>query len=246
MQPSSPQPARRLARHIARSGICSRRQAEELIADGRVKLAGKVARTPATVVSDCSLITVDDKPLNIEPTRLWLYHKPRGLLTTAADTHNRPTVFEQLAKNKNLPKVITVGRLDKESEGLLLLTNDGGLARRLTLPGKRVPRRYRVQIAGKPSRRRLQTLRKGAVIEGFSYLPIRISGGEEWYNVTLFEGKNREIRRMLKWCGLRVLRLIRISHGQYELGDLKIGEVREVVPPPDSTEEAKDYADNQR
>lgn len=229
--PSSPPAAKaaRIAWHIARCGLCSRRDAEKLIAAGRVKFGGEVVTIGAVAV-DSSPITVDDKPLPPPlKARLWLYHKPSGLITTARDTHNRRTVFDDLAAANLLPRVLAVGRLDRQSEGLLLLTNDGHLARRLTLPQNAVERRYRVQTEGEPHRSRLAELADGVTINRVRYAPIKISkAANGWYNVILVEGKNREIRRMMKWCNLRVMRLIRVGFGDFKLGDLKVGQVTEV------------------
>lgn len=224
----------RVAKLIARAGVCSRRDAERLIAEGRVKLDGKVLDTPAIVVDDPRRIQVDNKPLAAaEKTRLWRYHKPSGLVTTARDPEGRATVFERLPQD--LPRVITIGRLDLTSEGLLLLTNDGELARHLELPATGWVRRYRVRVHGMVDPGRLAMLGKGVVIDGVRYGAVeaqleREKGVNSWLVMGLTEGRNREVRRLCEWMGLQVTRLIRVSYGPFQLGLLPRGEVEEVPP----------------
>jgi 23S rRNA pseudouridine2605 synthase len=224
----------RVAKRIARAGLCSRREAEQLIAAGRVMVDGKTLTTPATLVSAQSHITIDGKPLaERQETRLWLYHKPRGLVTTHRDPQGRQTVFAAL--KQDLPRVISVGRLDLNSEGLLLLTNDGALSRLLELPSTGWRRRYRVRVFGKPDEKALAALEKGVTVDGTRYGPIaahveRVQGANCWLSVTLTEGKNREIRRVLAELDLQVNRLIRIAFGPFQLGNLAPGEVKEVSP----------------
>ncbi len=224
----------RIAKLIARAGVCSRRDAERLIAEGRVKLDGKVLDTPAIVVDDPRRIQVDGKPLAApEKTRLWRYHKPSGLVTTARDPEGRPTVFERLPQD--LPRVISVGRLDLTSEGLLLLTNDGALARHLELPATGWVRRYRVRVHGVVDPAKLAQLARGVTIEGIRYGAVdavleREKGLNAWLVMGLTEGRNREVRRLCEWMGLQVTRLIRVSYGPFQLGLLPRGEVEEVPP----------------
>lgn len=222
----------RIAKVMARAGLCSRRDAEVWVREGRVKVDGKVLESPAFCVSLSSHITVDGKPL---PQRnascLWLYYKPKGLVTTHKDEKGRPTIFANLPKN--LPRVISVGRLDLNSEGLLLLTNDGDLARTLELPSTGWVRKYRVRIHGKVELMKLKDLEKGITIKGIHYGPIiatldRQKGDNAWLTVSLKEGKNRELRRVFEHLGWPVSRLIRISYGPFELGDLSLGEVKSV------------------
>lgn len=222
----------RIAKVLARAGVCSRRDAEKLIAEGRVIVNGKKLDTPAFKVPPGARITVDGKPVGgAERTRLWRYHKPRGLVTSHKDEKDRPTVFESLPPS--MPRVISVGRLDYNSEGLLLLTNDGELARRLELPTNGWLRRYRVRVFGKLEQADLDRLKKGVVIEGVSYGPVEASmdrqqGGNAWATIALKEGKNREVRKLMEFIGVKVNRLIRVSFGPFHLGLLKEGGVDEV------------------
>jgi len=222
----------RVAKVMARAGLCSRREAERWIEDGRVSLNGKVLATPAVTVTDKDRITVDGKPLPMrERTRLWLYHKPRGLVTTNADPQGRPTVFSALPDE--LPRTMSVGRLDINTEGLLLLTNDGGLARLLELPSTGWLRRYRVRAHGRIEPAKLEALKDGVTIDGMIYGSIeatvdRQQGGNMWLTIGLREGKNREVKRVLDHLGLAVNRLIRVSYGPFQLGDLAPGSVQEI------------------
>lgn len=222
----------RIAKRIARAGLCSRRDAERWIEAGRVAVNGEVLSSPARNVGPDDAITVDGRPLPAhDPTRLWLFHKPRGLVTTTRDPQGRPTVFERLPET--LPRVVTVGRLDINTEGLLLLTNDGGLARILELPSTGWLRRYRVRVHGSVDQSILDRLRDGIAVDGVYYGAIeatfeRSVGSHGWLTVGLREGKNREIKRVLEHLGLTVNRLIRISYGPFQLGDLAAGAVREV------------------
>lgn len=222
----------RIAKVIARSGLCSRRDAERLITAGRVQVDGAVVKGPALNVTPAARITVDGDPLPAAaPTRLWRYHKPRGVVTSARDPQGRPTVFERLPLD--LPRVISVGRLDITSEGLLLLTNDGALKRRLELPQTGWTRRYRVRVHGKVDPGRLAALAKGVRVGGIDYGPIhavleRQTGANAWVSVALKEGKNREVRRVMEHLGLSVNRLIRVAYGPFQLGRLAVGAVEEV------------------
>jgi 23S rRNA pseudouridine2605 synthase len=222
----------RIAKLLARVGLCSRRDAERWIASGRVSVDGQVLTSPAVTVTAASHVRVDGTPLPIpERPRLWRYHKPAGLVTTHRDEKGRPTVFDALPKE--LPRVISVGRLDLTSEGLLLLTNDGGLAHRLELPATGWLRRYKVRVHGEVDPDRLAALDKGVTIDGVAYGPIRASlerpqGSNAWIALALREGKNREVRRVLEHLGLPVTRLIRLSFGPFQLGNLARGELAEV------------------
>jgi 23S rRNA pseudouridine2605 synthase len=225
-------PPERIAKLLARVGLCSRRDAERWIAAGRVSVDGRVLTTPALTVTAANEVRVDGAPLPTpERQRLWRYHKPAGLVTTHRDEKGRPTVFDALPKE--LPRVISVGRLDLNSEGLLLLTNDGALARRLELPATGWLRRYKVRVHGEVDPDRLAALANGITIEGVAYGPIRASlerpqGSNAWIALALREGKNREVRRVLEHLGLPVTRLIRLSFGPFQLGNLARGEVAEV------------------
>ena len=224
--------AERLAKFMARSGVCSRRDAEELIKQKRVTVNGEIIDTPAFKVEGSEKILLDGEKLpEIEQTRLWLYHKPAGLLTTHKDTEARATVFDHLPAG--LPRVISVGRLDLNSEGLLLLTNNGELSRKLELPENGWSRRYKVRVHGFINKNKLADLAKGATVDGLNYGPVKAelesqNGTNSWLIVTLNEGKNREVRKLMKSIGLEVARLIRLSYGPFQLGNLKKGEVREV------------------
>jgi 23S rRNA pseudouridine2605 synthase len=229
--PSSPE-AERIAKFLARAGVCSRRDAERLIAEGRVKLNGKVLDTPAVKVTAADKVQVDGRPIGAaEETRMWRYHKPSGLVTTHRDPAGRATVFEHLPPD--MPRVISVGRLDLTSEGLLLLTNDGELARKLELPANGWLRRYRARAYGRVTQEELDTLKNGITIEGIRYGPIdakleRGGSANSWINVSITEGKNREVRRVLDALGLRVNRLIRTSYGPFQLGTMLPGAVEEI------------------
>ncbi len=222
----------RIAKVIARAGVCSRRDAEKLIAEGRVGLDGEKVTTPAIRVGGHQVVSIDDKPLSEpEPTRLWRYHKPTGLVTTHRDPQGRPTVFNNLPKN--LPRVVSIGRLDINSEGLLLFTNDGALARKLELPAAGWVRKYRVRLFGKVSQADLDKLAQGVTIEGVTYEPViadleRSKGMYAWASVSLKEGKNREVKRLMELLGLRVARLIRVQYGPFHLGQLAESAVEEI------------------
>lgn len=224
----------RLAKVIARSGLCSRRDAEGWIKDGRVTVNGKKVLTPAFNVSDKDKIKVDGEPLAArQGTRVWLYHKPAGLVVTEKDPEGRPTVFEAL-EEKELPRVVSIGRLDINTEGLLLVTNDGGLKRVLELPATGWLRRYRVRAFGSVTQEQLDTLKDGIEIDGIQYGPIeaileRAQGSNSWLVLSLREGKNREVKNVLGALGLQVNRLIRVSYGPFQLGDLPEGEVEVVA-----------------
>lgn len=222
----------RIAKRLARAGLCSRRDAERWIAEGRVAVNGKKLDTPAFLVGPDDRIVVDGKPVGgPERTRLWLYHKPRGLMTTHRDPEGRATVFEKLPAD--MPRVISIGRLDYNSEGLLLLTNDGELARRLELPSTGWLRRYRVRVNGLPHPEHLAKLQQGVTVDGVAYGPITASierqqGDNAWLVLGLREGKNREVRRVMEHLGHPVSRLIRIAYGPFQLGTIEAGKVKEV------------------
>ena len=236
-EPESPGAAprgERIAKYLARAGIASRRDAERMISEGRVILNNTKVDHPAVFVTDGDIIQVDKRVIDApERTRLWRYHKPDGLVTTHKDPQDRPTVFQKMPAE--MKRVISVGRLDLNSEGLLLLTNDGGLARQLELPSTGWLRRYRVRVHGEVSVPALQALARGVVIEGVKYGPIdaaldSVKGSNAWLTVSIHEGKNREIRRVMAHLGLGTTRLIRIAYGPFQLGNLERGALSEVPP----------------
>jgi 23S rRNA pseudouridine2605 synthase len=226
------QSGERIAKRLSRAGIASRREAETIIAAGRVKVNGEVLSSPAFVVKPTDRIEIDGKPIPVvERTRLFLFHKPAGVVTTTRDPEGRKTVFDVLPPG--LPRLMTVGRLDINTEGLLLLTNDGGLARMLELPTTGWLRRYRVRVHGKPDEKALAELRNGIAVEGVFYGSIEAAverevGSNAWLAIGLREGKNREVKKILNALGLEVTRLIRVSFGPFQLGELAEGEVREI------------------
>lgn len=224
----------RIAKVLSRAGVASRREAERMIAAGEVAVNGKVIDSPALNVGPKDRITVNGKPLAPpEPARLWLYYKPEGLVTSASDEKGRETVFDHLPEG--MPRVMSVGRLDLNSEGLLLLTNDGELKRRLELPSTGWLRKYRVRVKGNPTDPDLEPLRAGITVEGEAFQPMQVvldrhQGANAWLTVGLREGKNREIRRAMAAIGLTVNRLIRISYGPFRLNEMQPGDVEEVRP----------------
>jgi 23S rRNA pseudouridine2605 synthase len=228
----------RIAKRIARAGYCSRRDAERLIGEGRVQVDGRTIESPALNVTADQEIKIDGERLKTaEPTRLFRYYKPEGLVTTARDPEGRPTVIEKLLNvmGPTAPRLMPVGRLDINSEGLLLLTNDGALKRLLELPSTGWLRRYRVRVYGTVDPAALKALEQGIEIEGVRYGPIKAAeetrtGANAWLKVGLREGKNREVRRVLGHLGLEVSRLIRTAYGPFQLGSLKRGEIEEVTP----------------
>ncbi|GAA4474620.1 pseudouridine synthase [Gluconacetobacter asukensis] len=229
---SRPERGERIAKWLARSGIASRRDAERMVEEGRVRLNGEVVTHPATFVVAGDVVQVDGAVVESpERTRLWRYHKPDGLVTTHRDPEGRPTVFASLPEG--MPRVISIGRLDLNSEGLLLLTNDGELARRLELPSNGWLRRYRVRVFGVVDEARLKALAEGSVFEGVRYGPIEAGldsrkGDNAWLTVALREGKNREVRKVMRGLNLHVSRLIRTAYGPFQLGTLQRSELEEV------------------
>jgi len=223
----------RIAKVMARAGLCSRREAERWIEQGRVRVNGEPLNTAACVIGRDDKVEVDGKLLaQAEATRLFVYNKPAGLVTSHKDEQGRDTVFDHLPAE--LPRVVSVGRLDLNTEGLLLLTNDGGLARYLELPATGWSRRYRVRVLGNVDEGRLKDLKNGITVEGTHYKSIdaKLEGAKEganrWISITLREGKNREIRRVMEALGLQVNRLIRTGYGSFELGKLKVSSVQEI------------------
>jgi 23S rRNA pseudouridine2605 synthase len=239
----------RIAKYLSRAGVASRRDVERMLTEGTIKLNGKVVTHPATFIAAGDIVQVNGKVVDPpERTRMWRHHKPDGLVTTHKDPEGRPTVFEKL--RHQLPRVISVGRLDLTSEGLLLLTNDGNLARQLELPATGWLRRYRVRVFGIPNEGALKSLAKGITIDGVRYGPIEAEvdakkGDNTWLTVSLREGRNREVRRVMAHLGMSVSRLIRVAYGPFQLGTLERGGVEEIparvlreqlpaaaVPPP--------------
>jgi 23S rRNA pseudouridine2605 synthase len=222
----------RIAKWLARAGVASRRDAEKLVAEGQVRVNNKLVVHPATFVTAGDLVVVHGAVVDApERTRLWRYHKPVGLMSTHRDPQGRPTVFEKLPAG--MPRVVSIGRLDLTSEGLLLLTNDGALARRLELPSTGWLRRYRVRVHGVPDQRRLAALANGVTVTGVAYGAIDAGldsrkGDNAWLTISLREGRNREVRRVMAHLGLAVTRLIRIAYGPFQLGTLPRGAVGEV------------------
>ena len=229
---TEPPKGERIAKVLARAGLCSRREAERWIADRRVMVGGTVLTTPAVLVTPGEVIAVDGEPIAAaQPIRLWRFHKPAGLVTTHNDPQGRPTVFDNLPER--LPRVISAGRLDLNSEGLLLLTTDGELARHLESPKTGWVRRYRVRVHGQVDERKLKTLADGITVEGERYRGIKATldrqqGGNAWLTLALSEGRNREIRRVMEHLGWPVSRLIRVAFGPFQLGSLKRSEAEEV------------------
>lgn len=221
----------RIAKIIARSGVCSRREAEKLIDLGKVKLNGKLIDTPAIKVTEADIIEVNGKVISDkEPTKLWLFNKPKGCITSRKDPEGRQTVFDFLSDK--LPYLIAIGRLDYNTEGLLMFTNDGEFARKIELPATGWERVYKVRAYGRIIKSKLDILTKGARIDGIKYAPAKIEvertkGDNHWLIMSITEGRNREIKNMLSFCGLEVNRLIRISYGDYKLDDLKSGEIKQ-------------------
>lgn len=224
----------RIAKFLSRAGVASRREIERMIDAGRISLNGQLLTTPAIKVTDKDVITVDGNPVaEKQPARLWLYNKPPGLVTSERDEKGRQTVFDTLPDT--LPRVLSVGRLDLNSEGLLLLTNDGEVKRKLELPSTGWVRKYRVRAKGTPTESMIEPLRKGVTVDGERFQPMEVSidkqqGANVWLTISLREGKNREIRRAVEMVGLTVNRLIRISYGPFQLKTLKSGEVEEIKP----------------
>ena len=226
----------RIAKLLARAGIASRREIERMIADGRVAIDGKPVDTPATFLTDLKGVTVDGKPVAApEPTRLFAFHKPTGLITAERDPMGRPTIYSALvnALPKRTPRLMPIGRLDLNTEGLLLLTNDGELKREMELPSSGIPRMYRARTFGDVTQEQLEELIDGISIDGVNYGPIdanlvRSTGRNQWIEVSITEGKNREVRKVLEHLGLQVSRLIRTAYGPFELEDLPRGRAREI------------------
>ncbi len=225
----------RIAKYLSRAGICSRRDAERLIAEGRIRVDGEIVTNPATHVSDANVIKVDNGNVGKkQPPRLFLFHKPTGLITTTNDPQGRPTVFDVMPRT--MPRVLSVGRLDLNTEGLLLMTNDGALKRYLELPDTGWVRTYRVRVMGAVYEDRLERVRRGITIDGVKYGKMTVklekaqTSANTWLVLSLAEGKNREVRKVLGAIGLQVNRLIRISYGPFKLGKIARGEIIEIKP----------------
>ena len=235
--PDAPRPeGERIAKLLARAGVASRREVERMIAEGRIALNGTKLETAATILPSLRGVTVDGKPVaKADRARLFRFHKPAGLLTAERDPKGRPTIYAALrnALPKDTPRLMPVGRLDLNTEGLLLLTNDGELKRAMELPANAVPRTYRARAFGEVSQAQLEALMDGITVEGVRYGPIdanleRRTGRNQWIELTLTEGKNREVRRVLEHLGLQVSRLMRTAYGPFALGDLPRGAAEEV------------------
>lgn len=226
----------RIAKLLARAGVASRREIERMIAEGRIAINGKPVETPATFLTDLKCVTVDGKPVAApEPTRLFAFNKPTGLITAERDPKGRPTIYSALqnALPKNTPRLMPIGRLDLNTEGLLLLTNDGELKRQMELPASGIPRVYRARTFGEVTQEMLEELIDGVTIDGVHYGPIdanleRRTGRNQWIEVSITEGKNREVRKVLEHLGLQVSRLIRTAYGPFELEELPRGRAREI------------------
>lgn len=233
---NTPEAPQRIAKVIARAGICSRRDAEKLIEEGRVRLNGKLLKTPAQTVTEKDVILIDGQPLpGRDKPRVFRYHKPAGLVTTNKDERGRLTIFDKMPEG--LPRVVTVGRLDINTEGLLLLTNDGEIAQILEHPDTGWSRKYRARYFGALNEQKLKQVKRGTTIEGVKYAPAKIElekteneGTNQWMTITLHEGKNREVKRLIEYCGGKVNRLIRTSYGPFQLGKLPKGGVEEIKP----------------
>jgi 23S rRNA pseudouridine2605 synthase len=232
MPPPKSKETQRIAKLLARAGVASRREVERMIEARRIAIDGKPVETPATLLKSLHSVTVDGQPVKAPaPARLFLFHKPTGVLTTERDPKGRPTIYDRLPRD--LPRLVPVGRLDYNTEGLLLMTTDGGLKRQLELPSSGVERIYRARAHGQVTQAQLESLMEGVEIEGMRYGPIdanieRRTGANVWIALKLTEGKNREVRRVLEYLGLEVNRLIRMSYGPFILGDLPVGEIGEV------------------
>lgn len=236
MNSTTPREGERIAKLLARAGIASRREVERMIADGRVKIGEEVVTTPATVLTSLKGVTVDGNPVKAaEPARLFAFHKPDGLITAERDPGGRPTIYMALrnAMPRGAPRVMPIGRLDLNTEGLLMLTNDGELKRAMELPSSGIPRTYRARTFGDVSQAQLEDLIHGITIDGMHYGQInanleRRTGRNQWVEMTITEGKNREVRRVLEHLGLKISRLIRTAYGPFELADLPRGAVAEI------------------
>lgn len=236
LRDGAPAGGERIAKLLARAGVASRREVERMIAEGRIRIGEDLVTTPATILENLKGVSVDGKPVKAaEVTRLFAFHKPQGLLTTESDPAGRPTIYTALrnALPKDAPRVMPIGRLDLNTEGLLLLTNDGGLKRQMELPATNIPRTYRARAYGEISQAQLEELIEGITIEGMHYGRIdanllRRTGRNQWIELTLTEGKNREVRRVLEHLGLKVGRLIRVGYGPFALDELPRGAVVEI------------------